>query len=152
MNMQDLLKQKQNVVYDIHPDASMGICIEMLNERRIGALIVRSREDVLEGIITERDVLRAVSARRGAIWDLPVREVMTPKERLITVTMEEPVQSIMERMTNNRVRHIPIIEGGKVIGLVSIGDVVKFLLDQAVEENEQMKEYIYGRYASGGAA
>lgn len=152
MNIQFLLKQKQNVVYDISPDAAMGMCIEVMNERRIGALLVRSADGSLEGIITERDVLRALSTRHGEIWNLTVKEIMTPKSRIISAALEEPIQSIMERMTNNRVRHLPILDAGKVIGLVSIGDVVKLLLDQAIEENEHMKEYIYGRYAVGQSA
>lgn len=117
MNIENLLKQKQNVLYDILPNATLGMCVEILNERRIGALLVRDSQGNLEGIITERDIMRTMSAHHGQVWDIQVNEVMTPWGRIISAAPDEPIQAIMERMTSNRIRHIPVMDGGKIIGL-----------------------------------
>ena len=147
MDIQFLLRLKGNIVHDTKADARLGDCINKLVEKRIGALAVLDKSKKLAGIITERDVLNAMAARNGAIWDIPVSEVMTPAGRLITGQVNDSVESVMRRMTDNRIRHLPVVENGQVVGIVSIGDVVKGLLDQTLEENSQMKNYFLGASA-----
>jgi len=147
MDIQFLLRVKGNIVHDTRADATIGECISKLAEKRIGALAVLDKSKKLAGIITERDVLNAMAARNGAIWDMPVSEVMTPVGRLVTGQLNDSVESVMRRMTDNRIRHLPVVENGQVLGMVSIGDVVKALLDQTLEENSQMKNYFLGATA-----
>lgn len=147
MTVKYLLGQKGSEVYSIGPNDTLIDCLNILNDKRVGALVVLDDAGALQGIISERDVLRKVHAAKGRIEDLPVRKVMTARADLITAATDDTIREVMSRMTENRIRHIPVLEGNRVIGIVSIGDVVKMLLDEVLTENRQMKDYISGQYA-----
>ena len=146
MNIESLLSRKGREVFYIHPDAPLSECIAKLSDKQVGALLVMDFKRELLGIISERDILRLAYAKQCQICDIPVRQVMTPRQRLLVATPQDSIESVMERMTTNRVRHLPIMEGEKLVGIVSIGDVVKGLLEMAKRENEQMKDYVLGKY------
>jgi CBS domain-containing protein len=146
MDIQFLLKQKGSVVFNIRPEAKLSECIKKLADKRVGVLAVTSEDEKLVGIISERDVLNAAAVNNGQIWDLVVSEVMTPAKRVITAGSEDSLETLMERMTNNRVRHLPVMHGEQVAGIISIGDIVKALLELALQENQHMKDYITGRH------
>jgi CBS domain-containing protein len=142
MKVKTVLKERE--IYRIAPDARLCEAINELNRRRIGALIVSDEGGGVLGIVSERDILRIAYDTRGQMCDMAVGELMTPRERLVTATPDDDLRQVMQKMTERRVRHIPIMEGDALRGLLSIGDVVKALLDAAVEENAELQDYITG--------
>jgi len=146
MSVGQLLKHKGRAVYKIRAEAPLCDCLKLLNDKRIGALLVMDKRGKLEGLISERDVLRTAHETKGKMGHIPVKKVMTPRKRLVVGGKESSIHEVMETMTKKRVRHLPIMDGEKVIGIISIGDVVKALLDEVLAENKQMQDYIYGKY------
>jgi CBS domain-containing protein len=140
MKVKDILQHKGAEVYTINPDATMQQVMEALIKHRIGSLVIcKDNGDVL-GIITERDVLRECTQHGEQVKSTRVREVMTTK--LIVGTPDDDVQYVMGIMTHNRVRHLPIIVGHRLLGLISIGDVVKAQLEATEFENRYLREYL----------
>lgn len=146
MNLKQLLDQKDATVFSIGEDSSLCECIKMLNEKHIGALVVVNRENKICGIITERDVLKLTYEAPTDVCSVKVKDAMTSQDQLLTAKEEDSLFDIMETMTEKRVRHIPVLKDGEVCGIVSIGDVVKFLLGVLMDENRQMKTYITGGF------
>ena len=146
MSIKSVLEQKGSTVFKVQPDKPLCDCIKLLNEKRIGALMVIDKNNHIHGIVSERDILRAAFDTKGQMCDMLVSDIMTPKAKLITATIEDKIEVIMKNMTNNKIRHIPIMDGEKLLGIVSIGDIVKVLLNDAVTENKHMKNYISGDY------
>ncbi|MBL9122299.1 MAG: CBS domain-containing protein [Planctomycetaceae bacterium] len=150
MTVQDLLNGKGNAVYTIRPKSSLGEAVERLVEYNVGSLMVaepgEARPDGspgdlrLYGIITERDVLRAVASFQEPLTTLEVREVMS--SRLVTGQLHDSVEHVMGLMTERRIRHLPILHEGRLVGLISIGDVVKTQHQQMAMENHYLKNYI----------
>ncbi|MBN1556655.1 MAG: CBS domain-containing protein [Lentisphaerae bacterium] len=147
MSVKYLLQQKGGEVHAIAPDASLEDCVSRLNEKRIGALVVQDKDGTLQGIVSERDILRAVDEPGGTLAGRTVGDIMTPREKLITTTSAQDVRDVMDTMTHHRIRHVPVLEGDTVVGIVSIGDAVKMLLDEVLTENKQLQGYISGEYA-----
>jgi CBS domain-containing protein len=147
MSVKYLLDQKGSTVYSIEPDAAVYACVDLLNSKRIGALLVLDADGALLGIVSERDVLHVTGEKKGSLEGVTVRAIMTPRKRLVTADLQSDVRELMETMTARRVRHIPILDDDRVAGIVSIGDVVKMLLDEVLTENKQMQDYITGQYA-----
>ena len=139
MTLESLLEQKENALYCIHPDESILNCIKILNAKRLGALIVLSPDEEVLGIISERDVLRKTYETHGQLDGITVKEVMTPQEDLIMASTQDDISVVMEKMTVNNVRHLPILDNGELKGILAIGDVVKFLLEHALEEIKELK-------------
>jgi CBS domain-containing protein len=127
-------------LYCIHPDESILNCIKILNAKRLGALIVLSPDEKVLGIISERDVLQKTYETQGQLGGMTVQEVMTPQEDLITASTQDGISVVMEKMTSNHVRHLPILDNGELKGILAIGDVVKFLLDHALQEIKLLKD------------
>lgn len=142
MKVKTMLRARE--IYRISPETRLCEVINELNRRQIGALIVSDYQGGVLGIVTEREILRTAYDTRGKMCDMAVRELMIPRERLVTATPEEELRQVMEKMTEQRVRHVPIMDGGQLRGLLSIGDVVKALLDITVEENLGLHDYIAG--------
>jgi len=140
MKVKDILQHKGTDVHTISPDATMQQVMETLIERRIGSLVVCNDNGNLLGIITERDVLRECTQHGEQVKSTRVREVMTTQ--LIVATPDDDVQYVMSIMTHNRVRHLPILVGHRLFGLISIGDVVKAQLEATEFENRYLREYI----------
>jgi CBS domain-containing protein len=142
MQLKDLVQGKE--LYTVEPEVKLCDCIKELNDKNVGALLVLDSNGSLRGIISERDILRTAFSTRGQMCDRSVAEAMTPADRLITANSREKLEVIMEKITTNRVRHLPVIENGALVGIVSIGDVVKQLLETTAAEKRHLEEYIHG--------
>lgn len=139
MKVELLLEKKDKALYCIHPDEPIFNCIKILNAKRLGALIVLSPDEEVLGIISERDILRKTYETKGQLEGISVKHVMTPEEELISASTQDDISVVMEKMTANDVRHLPIVDDGKLMGIMAIGEVVKFLLDNALEEIKTLK-------------
>ncbi len=143
MKVKDVLHQKGSQVYSIGPDRTVREAIRELVDRPIGALLVTEGSDIL-GIITERDILREAGKHAGRLDQRKVRDAMTAD--LVVGVLEDDVNYVMQIMTRNKVRHLPIVEGRELKGMISIGDVVWASLTETEFENRTLKEYIAGGY------
>lgn len=143
MKLRDVLRVKGSHVYTIGPDQTVHDAVAGLMEHRVGALLVVDPRGILVGIISERDVLRECLHRSDRLHAIPVRDAMT--RDLITGRPDDEIQHTMGVMTERRVRHLPVIDGSGVAGLVSIGDMVKACLAEMEYENRYLLEYIHCR-------
>ena len=143
MKIRDILKVKGSQVYSVASHRTVQEALALLVQFHVGALLVLDDASHPVGIISERDVLRECHRRNGELAQMLVRDAMT-RELLVGVP-EDDLAYTMGIMTHNRVRHLPIVDGGGIVGLVSIGDVVKACLEEAAYENRYLKEYITAR-------
>ena len=134
----EILEEKGGEVLEIDGNASVLEAVQLMVERNVGSLLVTERGEVA-GIVTERDYLRRVTLE-GRTEEAPVREIMSTP--LVVATAETTVDECMAMMTNRRIRHIPVVDGEKVVGLVSIGDLVKFKSKQQSFEIQFLNDYI----------
>lgn len=135
----DILKSKGVEVISIGPDDSLDMAITTLAERNIGAVLV-IKDDQIEGILSERDIVRVLAGAPAGFRETPVREVMT--RDVIIVEPEASVDELLDLMTGKRIRHLPVCQGTQIQGFLSIGDVVKHRIKEAVGEAEALKSYI----------
>jgi CBS domain-containing protein len=141
MSVGEILKAKGSDVETIDGDASVLDAAERLRDQTIGALVVSSDGNVVEGIFSERDVVRGVADHRDSLLGMKVRDLMT--KSVATCSPEDGVENVMLQMTEHRARHFPVIDGGRLVGIVSIGDVVKNRLDEVqLERNVLRDSYI----------
>jgi CBS domain-containing protein len=142
MRIRDILRTKGHDVVTVGPDQPVLAAVRILAEHRIGALIVRSRDQV-EGIISERDILNLAASDPARLTSERVADVMTTE--VIVGVPEDDLDYVMNIMTQNRIRHLPIVdEDGGLVGMVSIGDVVNAVRRSVEAENRHLKEYIQG--------
>ena len=139
-SVRQLLDRKGRQVFSIAPGTPVLDAIRTMAERHVGALLVMEGEK-LSGIVSERDYARKVILMGRSSADTPVRDIMTAA--VITVQPETPVEKCMQIMTEHRVRHLPVIEGGRVVGMVSIGDLVKAVIAEQQQQIEQLESYIH---------
>ena len=139
MKCRDILSAKGTNVETIHPNARLDEVVHKLVKYRIGSLLVMKSNSIL-GIITERDILRTCKVESRPLADIVVHEHMTSD--LFTCEPDDDLAVVMGRMTNNRIRHLPVIEQGHLFGMISIGDVVKAQYNQLTFENHYLKSYI----------
>lgn len=139
MTVRAILDTKGHQVQSVEPGAKLSAAIKILSERRIGAVLVMSQGRI-DGILSERDIVRVLGERGAAVMDEPVSAVMTRK--VVSCREKDTVSEIMETMTNGKFRHLPVVEDGKVTGLISIGDVVKWRVNEYEREQEALREYI----------
>jgi len=135
-----MLAAKGNAVITAKNDCTVSDIINILGTRKIGATVVLDKNDEVCGIISERDIVRDIALHGRDLLDSPVSACMTPN--VISCTTHNTVNEVMEIMTKNRFRHLPVMEEGKLLGLISIGDVVKRKIEQAEREAADMREYI----------
>ena len=144
VTLEDILKAKGSNVYTVVPDAMLEEAIVELSEHNVGALLVCERDpafgEKVVGIVTERDVLHVCASRKKLLTAMRVGDVMSTK--LITATPTDTLESVMGQMTTNRIRHLPVLKEGRLVGIVSIGDIVKAQHDRLAMENQAMKDYI----------
>lgn len=143
MKIRDILQVKGSQVHSIEADRTVLDAVAALNAHRIGALLVRDAEGAVVGIISERDVLRECRHRSAELGRIAVTEAMT--RDLIVCVPDDDVDYAMGLVTQNRVRHLPVIGPDGVAGLISIGDLVKASLEAAEYENRYLREYIQAR-------
>jgi CBS domain-containing protein len=139
MTVSIILAAKGREVVSIEPNASVASAVALLAEKRIGAILILGAGQRVAGIISERDIVRALAERRTVLEE-PVSRIMTRK--VSTCTENETVASIMERMTEGKFRHMPVVDQGRVAGVVSIGDVVKHRLHEMERDTAAMHDYI----------
>ena len=140
MTVKAILSRKGTDVVTVEPKASLTETVKMLAQKRIGAVVVTGLDRRVIGILSERDIVRAVGERGPQVLDETVDSVMTRK--VVTCAEADTVGAIMERMTAGKFRHLPVVEDGRLAGIISIGDVVKSRLEEIEKESEALKEYI----------
>jgi CBS domain-containing protein len=144
MKIRDLLNTKGYEVVTVPPSFPLQDAMRLLVEHNIGSVVV-SREKVVEGILTERDVLRLAAKDPVAMGSMKVEDVMT--KEVVVALLDDSVDSVMELMTQNRIRHLPVVDEGWMQGILSIGDVVNALRTKVEVENTYMRDYIRGVFS-----
>jgi CBS domain-containing protein len=139
MTVRAILDTKGHQIMSVPPDAKMADAIKLLSERRIGAVLVMSQGRI-DGILSERDIVRVLGERGAAVLDEPVSNVMTRK--VVNCQPNDTVGAIMEMMTLGKFRHLPVLDGDRVVGLISIGDIVKWRVQEYENEQEALRTYI----------
>jgi CBS domain-containing protein len=142
MHVDTILQTKGSAVYTLPDSATLGEAVAELNTHNIGALVVTRANGAIAGILSERDIIRRLGKDSVAALALPISECMS--RSIFTCSRETEIADVMERMTSLRIRHIPVLQDGRLIGIVSIGDVVKRKIEEAEGEAEALKEYIAG--------
>ncbi len=142
MTVKELLTYKDTRIFHTTRDTTLSKAVDTLNYYNIGALLVMSREKLI-GIVTERDVLRAFTKYQDKIFDLKVGDIMTRK--VITCHSDDHLNQVMSMMSESRIRHLPVMEKDKLIGIISIGDVVKALLKITQAEARDLRDHIFGK-------
>jgi CBS domain-containing protein len=142
MRISDVLRVKGTQVVTITPDPRVRRLLAVLAEHRIGAVVVSRDGTSVDGIASERDIVRALAARGAAVMSEPVTAIHTAEVR--TVTPQTSLEDVMRMMTEHRVRHAPVVVDGRLRGIVSIGDVVKNRIDELETERAHLTDYITG--------
>ncbi len=149
MLLQEILRNKGTTIHTIHPEATLDEVVKTLVHHNCGSLLVTDGGDQrnpMIGIITERDILRACASGQNALSRLQVREAMT--DQVTVGASSDTVEDAMGTMTNLRIRHLPVVDQGRLAGIVSIGDIVKAQHDHLTMENHYLKTYIHGEVES----
>jgi CBS domain-containing protein len=141
VNISDILRFKGGDVWTIAPTDSVSTLVSTLAEHNVGALVV-SDADGVKGIVSERDVVRRIAERGAALLESPVEQIMTAV--VVSCTSKDTVDSVGQLMTDRRVRHMPVIDDGALVGIVSIGDVVSSRIRQLEKDRGQLEQYISG--------
>jgi CBS domain-containing protein len=139
MQVENILQSKGRAVITVTAGSTIAEAVELLNAKKIGAVVVVDGKKVV-GILSERDVVRHLGKDWGALASRPVSDVMT--KAVVSVSRFATVADVMERMTEKRIRHMPIVDNGELVGIVSIGDVVKRKIEETEQEATALKEYI----------
>jgi CBS domain-containing protein len=142
MRIADVLRRKGDDVVTISPTDTVRDLLRMLAEHRVGALVVSSGSGVVDGIVSERDVVRKLHTDGDLVLDLPITKIMTAAVH--TCKPEDSLDDLMSTMTERRIRHVPVLVDGRLSGIVSIGDVVKNRLEDLQSERDHLTAYITG--------
>jgi len=140
MTVNIILSAKGGDVVTIEPQTSLHDAARCLAERKIGALVVTGADRRVIGILSERDIVQEIATHGAAALDMPLSEAMTRK--VATCNQSDTISSVMERMTEGKFRHLPVVEQNRLAGIVSIGDIVKHRLQEMEREQSAMRDYI----------
>ncbi|GAA0578029.1 CBS domain-containing protein [Actinomadura livida] len=140
MRIRDILRRKGDAVATVRPEATVRQLLSVLAEHNIGAAVVSPDGTSIAGIASERDVVRSLHERGAALLDRPVSDIMTAEVR--SCGPSDKVEDLRRAMTEHRFRHVPVVEDGRLTGIVSIGDVVKSAIDELESEREHLVDYI----------
>ena len=140
MTVKAILSVKGTDVHTIDPTANLAGAAKLLAERKVGALVVTGPDRRVIGIVSERDIVQELAAHGTAALELPLTDIMT--RNVTTCGIGDTISSVMESMTNGKFRHLPVVEQGRLAGLVSIGDVVKHRLKEMEREQSALRDYI----------
>src|SRR5579863_2044362 len=143
MRIATLLSAKGSDVATISGDTTVAGAVAELHAHGIGALVVSSDGEHIDGIVSERDIVRALFDRHEALLDEPVRAIMT--STVFTCSPDDDTEVLMTAMTERRIRHVPVVDGGTLCGIVSIGDVVKNRITELERDRKELVEYINAR-------
>jgi len=147
MKVEKIVENKDREVYSVHIDAIVSDALNILNEKNIGSLMVLDSAGNIQGIVTERDIMRNCYRSQTNVKGLAITDVMTPREKLIVARAEDDINDLMGAMTQNHIRHIPVVnEQDKVVGMVSIGDIIKAMLKDKDYQIRHLKDYIESKY------
>jgi CBS domain-containing protein len=141
-SVKDILQEKGTQVYSVSPDAKVYEALQLMAEKNVGALMVMEG-DTAAGLISERDYARKIVLKGKFSKDVPVREIMTAD--VVRIGPDDDVEECMELMTDKRVRHLPVFKNDQLIGIISIGDIVKAIIEHKEEIIEQLEAYIKGK-------
>lgn len=144
ISVTQLLNQKSSTVVSVPVSATVAEAVRAMNDHRIGSVVVMSDREIA-GIFTERDVLTRVVSEGREPRRTPVREVMTTE--VLTIEPDAPIEVVMETITRRRCRHLPVVQGGEILGLISIGDILRWLVEAHRAEAEHLRAYIAGDLA-----
>ena len=144
MKVQDILQKKSSQVFTLQPHQTLAEASQILTTNNVGALLVLNEQNHLVGILSERDIVRQMAQRGEAVGSLTVGDIMTTA--VLIALPNDDVAYVSNTMTNNRIRHLPVLERGELVGIVSIGDVVKAQLDFYEGEAHFLQQYITGGY------
>lgn len=139
MSVEKILAKKGRNVITILPEHIVSDAAKLLNEQKIGVMVVCDPKGRLEGVLSERDLVKGMAKYGAATLTMPVRNLMTTV--VITCKPTDDVKDLMQTMTNRRIRHLPVLEEGRLVGIVSIGDVVNFRLQEAQMEMGILRDY-----------
>lgn len=139
MTVRSILNTKGHQIMSVEPDAKLADAVKLLGEKKIGAVLVMS-QNRLEGILSERDIVRVLGERGAGVLEEPVSQVMTRK--VVTCKETDTVAELMEMMTTGKFRHLPVLDNNQVVGLISIGDIVKRRVQEYEAEQEALRDYI----------
>jgi CBS domain-containing protein len=140
MILEQILREKGGTVYSVAESASLKEAAELLDSRKVGAMVILNEGGALIGVISERDIVRAVARGGPAALKQPVSDSMT--RQVVTARPRETIEAAMDRMTDRRIRHLPVVEGGRLMGVISIGDLVKWRIAEATAEVAAIRSYI----------
>lgn len=139
MKVAEILKRKGSAIMSVKPTDTIGTLAQRLRLEKVGAMIVSSDDHSLDGIISERDVVYGLAAHGNDLLNMPVSELMT--KGVVTCSPDDNIADVAKTMTLRRVRHLPVKEGGQLVGIVSIGDVLKHRLDEMQLEANVLRDY-----------
>ena len=140
MLISQILKDKGDLVFTASPNETVGAAAALLHSRRVGAMIVLDGDQAIAGILSERDIVRVVAEGGAAALSRPISDCMT--RDVVLAQPEETVDALLERMTDRRIRHLPVVKDGRLAGIISIGDLVKFKIRETQAEADGLKAYI----------
>jgi CBS domain-containing protein len=145
LHVRDVLKNKDTPVITIEPDRDVSGAAHVMMKHGIGGVpVVDERGDIL-GMVAERDIVRAIDESSGSIQDVPVRRIM---HAAATCSPDDPLHELMARLTRERLRHVIVVENGRMVGIISVGDLVKHRLDQLETETGVLRDYVAAQRAS----
>ena len=142
MNVDAILRTKGTDVATTRPDATLADVAQVLSEKKIGALVASTDGATVDGIVSERDIVRKIAEHGAAALNMSIGDAMT--RDVVTCTRKDSLQDLMSTMSGRRIRHLPVVEDGQLCGMVSIGDVVKLRLEEVESEAEALRGFITG--------
>jgi CBS domain-containing protein len=140
MILEQILREKGGQVYSVAESASLKEAAELLDQRKVGAMVILNEAGTVIGVISERDIVKAVARSGAAALKQPVADSMS--RHVVTAKPRETIEAAMDRMTDRRIRHLPVVDGGRLMGVVSIGDLVKWRIAEATAEVAAIRSYI----------
>ncbi|MGH6719781.1 MAG: CBS domain-containing protein [Alphaproteobacteria bacterium] len=140
MNVETILRAKGSAVATVEPDISVRAAAKLLSEKRIGALVVTDKDGRIAGIVSERDLVRVIAADGARALDTRVADLMS--RDVVTCGPAETIEAVMAVMTARRIRHLPVVDSGRLAGIVSIGDVVKSRIEETELEARSLRDYV----------
>ena len=145
MKVADILNKKGNEVFSVKKTEMVCDTVKLMSKHKIGSIMVVDEQGAIAGILTERDVLCCIQDATKVVHKV-VSEIMTPADKLIVASLNDNIQYVMAMMTEHRIKHMPVMKEDQLVGLVSIGDVIKALLDRSQQETKRLQDYISGKY------
>lgn len=140
MLVSQILKDKGDLVFTASPQETVGAAAALLHTRRVGAMVVVDANEAIVGILSERDIVRVIAKEGAGALARPIAGCMSAE--VIFAQPEETIDALLERMTDRRIRHLPVVRDGRLAGIISIGDLVKYKINEAQAEAEGLKAYI----------